>query len=161
MLRCSVTTKVICSVLLFHSQCHCLWSSLLFQWSDCGTIQKQHCGLRDCLPVSVRVSTRGKEDIAVWGRWKVGPWPSESVHRYNLFYNSYNFTFDLITYFCFMQTKASLQQLSQPSQLLSAHWRHSLLGLYVVYCSQSASAGGTRRDIALSQHQTHKNSSKQ
>ena len=54
-----------------------------------------------------------------------------------------------------------LQLLLQPLQLLSPHWWHSLLGLCVVYCSLSASAGGTRRDMAISQYQTHKNNSKQ
>ena len=32
-----------------------------------------HRGFRDCLPVSARASTRGKDDLSVWGRWEVGP----------------------------------------------------------------------------------------
>ena len=74
--------KLMLSLLLFCSQLHCLWSSLLFLWSDCGVIQQYHGWVRVSLPVSVRVSSRGKEDIAVWGRWEVEPWASESLYRY-------------------------------------------------------------------------------
>ena len=59
------------------------------------------------------------------------------------------------------QTKVCLQLLLQPLQLSSAHWWCSLLGLCVVRWSLSVSAGGIRRDVALSQQQTHKNGSKQ
>ena len=61
----------------------------------------------------------------------------------------------------FWQTKVSLQLLLPPLQLLSAHWWCSSQELCVVLWSLSASAGGIRRDVALSQHQTHKNNSKQ
>ena len=74
--------RLMLSLLPFCSQLHCLWGSFLFLWSDCWAIQQYHSCLRVSLPVSTRVSTRGKEDIAVWGRWKVEPWPSESLYRY-------------------------------------------------------------------------------
>ena len=154
--------KVNC-MLLSPSQCHRLWGSNLFQWSQwsgCGAIQQYHSQLRDSLPVSARASTRRKENTAVWGRWQVESWPSGTVHRYK-------FTYPFIQIcphwsLLLFQTEACLQLQLQPLQLLSACWWHSLLGLCVVVCSLSASASGTRRDdIALSQHQTHKNSSKQ
>ena len=122
-----------------------------------GAILYYHSGLRVNLPVSVRVSTRGKWDITVWGRWKVEPWASESVHRYNLF--CYNFTFDLTTCFCFRRKLLYSGCHSHHSCCLLTGDIHCMLGLYVVYCSLSVSAGGTRRDVGLSQHQTHKNSS--
>ena len=74
--------RLMLSLLPFCSQLHCLWGSFLFLWSDRWAIQQYHSCLRVSLPVSTRVSTRGKEDIAVWGRWKVEPWPSESLYRY-------------------------------------------------------------------------------
>ena len=44
-----------------------LWNSN-FCWScGCRAIQQYHSGFRDCLPVSVRASTRGKDDLSVWG----------------------------------------------------------------------------------------------
>ena len=73
--------RLMLSLLLFCSQLHWLWSSLLFLWSDRGAIQQYHSWFRDILPVSVRISSRGKEDITVWGRWKVEPWPSGSLYR--------------------------------------------------------------------------------
>ena len=77
--------QIVLSLLLFCSQLHCLWSSLLFLWSDRWAIQQYHSWLRVSLPVSTRVSTRGKEDIAVWGGWKVESWPSESLYRLFLY----------------------------------------------------------------------------
>ena len=91
------------------------------------------------------------------GRWNPDP---QGLCIGNLFCLSFH-PFDLTSYTLLFQTKLCQQLLLQPLQLLSLHWWHSLLGLCVVYCSQSASAGGTRRDLALSQHQTHKNNSKQ
>ena len=52
-----------------------LWNSLPC-WS-CGSraIEQYHSGFRDSLPVSVRVSTREKDDLSMWERRKVEPWP--------------------------------------------------------------------------------------
>ena len=52
-----------------------LWNSLLFWSCGCRANQQYHSGLRGCLPVSVRASTRGKDDLSVWWRWEVEPRP--------------------------------------------------------------------------------------
>ena len=50
-----------------------LWNSL-FCWScGCRAIKQYHSGFRDCLPVSVRASTRREDDLSVQGRWEVEP----------------------------------------------------------------------------------------
>ena len=95
------------------------------------------------------------------GRWNPDPRDLCTGNAFCLSFHS----FDLTSYFCYFlfqfQTKVSPKQLLQPLQLLSAHWWHSLLGPCVVHWSLSASAGGKRKDMVLSQHQTHKNISKQ